>query len=83
MNHFRSRLKPHVITLVRFWSSMQDIASFAFDIPIFTTQKFDLNGAPLLVVGGGGGDSKTGVKNKLVRDPLLVIQFLSRISLTL
>jgi hypothetical protein len=45
---------------------MKDIASFPFDIPIFTTEKFDLGEKPLLVVGGGGGDSKTGVKNKLV-----------------
>lgn len=44
---------------------MKDIFSYPFDIPIFATQKFDLGGTPLLVVGGGGGDSKTGVKNKL------------------
>lgn len=46
--------------------AMKDIFSYPFDIPIFATQKFDLGGTPLLVVGGGGGDSKTGVKNKLV-----------------
>lgn len=49
---------------------MQNIPRYPFDMPIFTMEQFHFkeNSASLnyLIIGGGGGASKTGVKNKLV-----------------